>query len=301
MPELPEVETIRRGLEEYLVGHTIVSVEVKLPQIVQGEIADIIGGKVTQVRRFGKGLVIDLDNDHSIAVHIKLTGQLVFVNDKTPEKVKVIKGTYSTLPAKSTHIIFHLVSEKGRDKNDKEDAYLYYNDFRQFGWIKVIKTEELQKLVFFKELGPEFSVDAIENDSGQAKMTKDAFAEIVKKTKGPIKPLLLDQKKMSGLGNIYANDGLYDARIDPRRSAKQLTDEEIERLYYSLEKVLKKGIETGGASELSYVNALGQEGEYQKHFLVYAQDGKACKRDGTIIEKIMLGSRGTYFCPTCQI
>ena len=134
MPELPEVETIRRGLEEYLVGHTIVSVDVKLPQIVQGDTADIVGAKVTQVRRFGKGLVIDLDNAYSIAVHIKLTGQLVFVNDKTPEKVKVIKGTYSTLPAKSTHVVFHL------DKNGK----LFYNDFRQFGWIKSIATDDVQ-------------------------------------------------------------------------------------------------------------------------------------------------------------
>jgi formamidopyrimidine-DNA glycosylase len=126
------------------------------------------------------------------------------------------------------------------------------------------------------------------------------FTHIVKKTKGPIKPLLLDQKKMSGLGNIYANDGLWDAKIDPRRKANSLSDQDCKKLYASLEKVLKKGLETGGASELSYVNALGQEGEYQHHFLVYAQDGKLCKRDGTKIEKFMLGGRGTYYCPQCQ-
>jgi formamidopyrimidine-DNA glycosylase len=292
MPELPEVETIRKGLEEYLVGHTIKDVEVRMPKIVQGEVADVIGGKVTGVRRFGKGLVIDLDNEYLIAIHIKLTGQLVFVNDKTPEKVKVIKGTYSTLPAKSTHVIFQL------DKGGK----LFYNDFRRFGWIKIIPKDDLQKLVFFKELGPEFPLVQGERigDSGQARMTKQLFAEILKKTKGPIKPLLLDQKKMSGLGNIYANDGLWDAKIDPKRSAKQISGEEIERLYTSLLKVLKKGLETGGASELSYVNALGQEGSYQKHFLVYGQEGKPCKRDGTILEKIMLGGRGTYFCKECQ-
>jgi formamidopyrimidine-DNA glycosylase len=108
MPELPEVETIRKGLEEYLIGHTIQRVELLLPKIVQGNTADITGATVTTVRRFGKGLVIDVDNKYCIAVHIKLTGQLVFVNDKTPQKVKVIKGTYSTLPAKSTHVIFHL-------------------------------------------------------------------------------------------------------------------------------------------------------------------------------------------------
>ncbi|MBI2033278.1 MAG: hypothetical protein HYT10_02325, partial [Candidatus Levybacteria bacterium] len=128
MPELPEVETIRLGLEKHLVGHTIKSVDVLLPKIVQGDIKDIIGGKVTGVRRFGKGLVIDLDNDFLIAIHIKLTGQLVYQNQelrvKNQGKFKIIKDRYGSLPAKSTHVVFHL------DKN----AALYYNDFRQFGW-----------------------------------------------------------------------------------------------------------------------------------------------------------------------
>jgi formamidopyrimidine-DNA glycosylase len=280
MPELPEVETIRKGLETYLVGHTIKDVTVLLPKIMQGDIDHIEGATVTAVKRFGKGLVIDLDNDFCIAVHIKLTGQLVFVNDKTPEKVKVIKGTYSNLPAKSTHVIFHL--DKG--------GTLFYNDFRQFGWIKIVPQSDLQKLVFFKELGPEFF----------KQLSEELFTEIVQKTKGPIKQLLLDQKKMAGLGNIYANDGLWDAKIDPKRKAQSLSNEECSRLYTSLEKVLQKGLETGGASELSYVNALGQEGGYQHHFLVYGQEGKLCKRDGTRIEKIMIGGRGTYFCPQCQ-
>jgi formamidopyrimidine-DNA glycosylase len=117
MPELPEVETIRKGLETYLVGHTIKDVTVLLPKIMQGDIDHIEGATVTAVKRFGKGLVIDLDNDFCIAVHIKLTGQLVFVNDKTPEKVKVIKGTYSNLPAKSTHVIFLLTNILERPLN----------------------------------------------------------------------------------------------------------------------------------------------------------------------------------------
>ncbi len=280
MPELPEVETIRKGLEEYLVGHTIIDVDILSSKIVEGDTKQIKNAIVTGVRRFGKGLVIDLSNDFCLAIHIKMTGQLVFVNDKTPETVKIIKGTYSRLPAKSTHVIFHL--DKG--------ATLFYNDFRRFGWIKIVPQNQLKKLVFFKDLGPEFLRD----------LSAGLFATIVKKNKSPIKSVLLDQKKMSGLGNIYANDGLYDAKIDPRRKAHSLSDEEIGKLFTSLEKVLKKGIETGGASELSFVNALGQEGGYQKHFLVYGQEHKPCKRDGTPIKKIMLSGRGTYFCPTCQ-
>lgn len=289
MPELPEVETIRKGLEQYLVGHTIQDVAVLMPNIVTGDTSAIIGGKVIGISRFGKGLVIDLDNDYVLAIHIKLTGQVVFVNDKTPDKVKVIKGTYSSLPAKSTHVIFNL------DKGGK----LFYNDFRRFGWIKIVPSGELQKRVFFKELGPEFPM---EEPQGEEKryLRLEEFAKILEKTKGPIKPLLLDQKKMSGLGNIYANDGLWLAEIDPKRSAKTLTDEEIKKLYVSLITVLKKGLETGGASELSYVNALGQEGGYQNHFLVYGRGGEPCKRDGTLLQKIQLGGRGTYFCPTCQ-
>lgn len=110
----------------------------------------------------------------------------------------------------------------------------------------------------------------------------------------------MDQKKMSGVGNIYANDALFEAKIDPRRSAKQITPEEAKRLFDSILKVLKKGLESGGASELSFVNVLGQEGGYQNHFLVYGRESEKCKRCGSEIKKIRLGGRGTYFCEKCQ-
>ena len=110
----------------------------------------------------------------------------------------------------------------------------------------------------------------------------------------------MDQKKIGGIGNIYANDALFDARIDPRKKAKKLSNEEIKKLYNSILKVLKIGLKNGGASELNYVNALGQEGKYQHHFLAYGQQGKKCVRCGGIMKKITLGGRGTYFCPSCQ-
>ncbi len=302
MPELPEVETIRLGLQKYLVGvkprgghatlrgHKIVGVEVKLKKIVTGDtstslsasIQHVIGSRIIGVRRFGKGLVIDLDNNYCIAIHIKLTGQLIYTdkNKKPPKEIKVIKDMHSSLPNKWTHVIFSL--DRG--------AMLYYNDFRQFGWIKILKKDDLKTLEFFRDLGPEFFKD----------LTIEKFSKILSKSKIAIKPLLMDQKKMSGLGNIYANDGLNLAKIDPRRSASSLNKNEVQTLFHALEKVLKNGLKYGGASELSYVNALGQEGSYQNHFLVYGREGKPCKNCGTILKKIKLAGRGTYFCPKCQ-
>ena len=280
MPELPEVETIRLGLQKYVVGKTIEDVEVRLAKMLTGNPKDIIGAKVIDVRRFGKGLVIDLSNKHSIAIHIKLTGQLIYQDEEVSKVSKVSKGKVGTLPNQFTHVIFHL------DKNAK----LYYNDLRQFGWIRIVKSEKLKEQSFFKDLGPEFFKD----------LTFEKFKQIISKSNLAVKVLIMDQKKMSGVGNIYVNDALFESQIDPRRKAKELSEEEIKRLYDAILKVLKKGLEEGGASELSFVNALGEEGSYQNHFLVYGREGEKCKRCGEDIKKIKVGGRGTYFCAKCQ-
>ncbi len=305
MPELPEVETIRLGLEKYIVGKTIIGVEVRLKKMLSADPMDIIGAEVTQVRRFGKGLVIDLDNDYSIAIHIKLTGQLIYRGPEIPQNVHLSPKVGKDLPNKWTHVIFKLKNKneklKTTNKNLKfknaEDAHLYYNDLRQFGWIKIIKTSELKTLPFFKDLGPEPPI--IKNNFYKT-LTLDLFKQILSKSSLAIKLLLMDQKRIGGIGNIYANDALYDSKIDPRKSAKRINPDKVEKLYNSILNVLKKGLESGGASELSFVNVLGEDGGYQKHFLVYAQDKKPCPRCKTIIKKIKLSGRGTYFCPKCQ-
>ncbi len=278
MPELPEVETIRLGLQKYLVGHKILDVEVRLRRIFSGDERNIIGAKITSIDRFGKGLVINLNNGYSIAAHIKLTGQFVYRDSQT-SKLKLSPKVGKEIPNKFTHVIFKF-----------KNANLYYNDIRQFGWIKIIKTSDLKTIPFFKDLGPEPFDD----------LTFEIFKNIIVKSSVAIKPLIMDQKKIGGIGNIYANDGMFDAAIDPRRKAKTLTNAEIKKLYNSILKVLKKGLENGGASELNYVNALGQEGKYQHHFLAYAQDGQKCVRCGHTMQKITLGGRGTYFCENCQ-
>lgn len=288
MPELPEVETIRLGLQKYLVGHKIVAVDVRLRKMVTGDTQHVIGSKITGVRRFGKGLVIDLDNNYSIAIHIKLTGQLIYQDEKVSKVSKVSKGKVGMVPNKFTHVIFKLKADSGLAR--MTDAMLYYNDFRQFGWIKIVKSDKLQEESFFGGLGAEFLKD----------LTLEKFKTILSKSKLAIKVLIMDQKKMSGVGNIYANDSLNLAKIDPRKQAQKLSNEEIKKLFRAIETVLKRGLKYGGASELSYVNALGGEGKYQEHFIVYGRDGKPCKNCGTTLKKIKLGGRGTYFCPNCQ-
>lgn len=280
MPELPEVETIKLGLQKYLVGHKIEGVEIKVAKLFEGKAKDVVGAKVKDVRRFGKGLVIDLSNGNSLAIHIKLTGQLIYRDNKT-SKIKISPKVGEEIPNKFTHLIFKL---------DKY-SWLYYNDRRRFGWIKVIPTERVGEFPFFKNMGPEPFKD----------LTFDKFNAIISGKQTAIKPLLMDQTRIGGIGNIYANEALFIAGIDPKRPAKTLKEKEKRDLYQGILKSMEKGMKYGGASELNFVNALGQEGEYQYHTLAYGHKGEKCsKNDGGVIQKIFLGGRGTFFCPKHQ-
>lgn len=280
MPELPEVETIKKGLEKYVVGHKIEDIQILHPKPFQGDTKDAIGSKITSVKRIGKGLILNLSNGKSLAIHIKMTGQLVFRDNYTagiPVSPKV-----KSVPNKYTHVIFHL--DKG--------ATLFYNDMRRFGWIKVLPTFEVSKLPFFNSMGPEPLKD----------LSFELFEKIISNKKTNIKQLIMDQSKIGGVGNIYANDALFEAKINPRRTSGSLDEMEIKHLFDSLCKVLKKGIKAGGSSERSYVDVLGQEGSYQKLSIVYGKKGKQCPRgDGGIIKRITLGGRGTFYCDRCQV
>lgn len=287
MPELPEVETIRLGLSKYLVGHRILGVDVKLKRIFTGDPKNIINAKVEKVERFGKGLVISLDNGYCLAIHIKLTGQIIY-NDLAfvrNRNIHLSQSKVGQLPNKFTHVIFTL---------DKQ-AKLYYNDIRQFGWIKIVKINDLKTLPFFKDLGPEPIPS-----SGQPALTLEQFENILSKSTLAVKVLIMDQKRIGGIGNIYANDALFLAGIDPRRKAKEITKTEAKKLFEAILEVFHKGLKYGGASELTFVNAIGEEGGYQNHFLAYGKKGQKCPQDGSIIQKIFLGGRGTFFCPKHQ-
>jgi formamidopyrimidine-DNA glycosylase len=278
MPELPEVETIRRGLKKYLIGHRIKKIIVNLPRIFSGEIKKIIDAKIVGVRRFGKALVIDLDNGYSIAVHVKMTGQLIYRSNKKSNSYKLDK--VEDLPGPYTHIIIKL------DRN----TTLFYNDMRQFGWMVLVQTIKLTSIPFFKNLGREPLKD----------LTFENFSEILRNSTTHIKTVLMDQKKISGIGNIYANDALFVASIHPLRKASTLSSVEQKKLFKAIEEVLIKGIEAGGASKWSYVNVLGIKGKYQDYFQVYGQEGKSCRRCDGVIKRISIGQRGTFFCEVCQ-
>lgn len=279
MPELPEVETLKLGLQKYLKGHKFLDVDILSKGILEGSAKQIIGAKVIEIRRFGKGLVIDLDNGKSLAIHIKLTGQIIYRDPKTA-KVPVSPQKVKTLPNNATRIIFKL----------DRDAILYFNDLRKFAWIRIVPTEEVMEMPFFKNMGPEPFKD----------LTYEKFEKIISSSKIVVKPLIMDQTRIGGIGNIYANDALFLAKIEPRRRANSLSLPEIKKLYKAVITVMERSFKYGGASELNFVNVMGQEGSYQMHSLVYGKKGKPCPNCGGEIKKIFLGGRGTFFCPTCQ-
>ena len=281
MPELPEVETMRLQLKRFLAGHKIVSVEVKNRKTFQGNEKKIVGGKITDVRRFGKVSVIDLDNKYSIITHVKLTGQYIYRGPNLPNPEKLSGKVIGGVPGPHTLVVFNL---------DK-DGVLYYNDVRRFGWIRIEKMEDVEKEKFIVKLGPEPFKG----------LTLDVFQEILSKTSRMIKVVLMDQEKMGGVGNIYANDALWLSQINPKTPAKDINQESAQKLYNAILEVLNAGIKYGGASELAFVTPDGKEGKYQEHTLVYGHEGEPCERcHKSVIKKFFLGGRGTYFCPNCQ-
>ncbi len=281
MPELPEVETIKTQLGEFLPGHTIMSVDVRDRRVFQGDEKKIIGAKFLGTRRFGKVTVIDLGNGFSILTHVKLTGQFIYrgpnLKNPTPLSKKVAGG----IPGPHTLVIFDLDHE----------GVLYYNDVRRFGWVRIIKTVDVETEPFIKKLGPE----------PLRELTLEMFSVILSKTKRPIKIVIMDQAKMGGVGNIYATDALWLAHIDPKRPSLSLSLSETKNLFHAIITVLKAGLKYGGASELSFVTPDGREGEYQNHTLAYGHTGEICPRcKKAKFIKYFLGGRGTYVCEFCQ-
>lgn len=288
MPELPEIETVRLGLQKYLVGQRIQQLETQHPKSVCGNPTLIQDKKIISIDRKGKLLIINLTGKIDIAIHFKMSGQLILVrSNKRAVKSRVVGGHptidwVGTLPSNHTRAIFYL------DSGDK----LFFNDQRIFGWVRIFEEGALEKLPFIKNLGPEpWDID------------DEHFVKLLAKRKKAIKLVLMDQEIISGVGNIYANDALWEAKIHPRREAKSLRQEDCKTLRKAIIKVLKEGIKYGGAtaSDAKYIDLDGLGGHYQDHFRVYDREGKKCLRgDGGIIAKTTLGGRGTYFCPVCQ-
>lgn len=279
MPELPEVETLRLQLSSLIVGQTIKNIKILKNKSFIGDPALVTGAKIKDIRRFAKILILDLSNSFCLAIHLKLSGQLIYRGSRQPKKLEVSDPLLHTLPNKHTRVIVGFTSGDS----------LYFNDLRIFGWIKVVQTSKVKDVI--EHLGPEPFKD----------LTLEKFKTILGSSKKPIKLVLMDQEKIAGVGNIYANDALFLSGISPKSSAKNLSEEKMEVLYHKLLKVLKDGIKWGGASENNFRDAYGQMGKVQEHFYVYGRDGEDClNKCGEKIKRISLGGRGTFFCPHCQ-
>jgi len=279
MPELPEVESIRLGLSKYLIGHTLIDIAVHFDKAFSGNKKNIIDAAITSVRRFAKVLSIDFYNHYSLLIHVKMTGQLIYEGPNL-SRHKSLSSKISPLGGKHTRVVFSL------DRGGK----LYFNDTRKFGWIKVVKSSEINNSGFISRLGPE----------PMGGLTFNIFKQLISSARTPVKSVLMNQEKIGGIGNIYANDALWLSKIHPKRPGVSLTASEQQRLYQAINEVITRALKLGGASEQSFVHPDGSEGEYQEHFLVYGQNGQPCSRCRTQIVKYQQAGRGTYYCTNCQ-
>lgn len=278
MPELPEVETIRRTLQEEIVGKIISFIEILEPKQFIGNAQDVIGAKVTALMRKGKYLSIQLSNNLYLNIHLKMSGQILFVEnlDNPVIKNNIPKQNTNRLPTKYTRIIIKFA----------DNSALFYNDMRKFGWIKVSNQPD----------GPPSP------DVATDEFTLEYFQHVVKGSKMPIKTFLLDQTKLAGVGNIYANDALWEAGILPTRQTGKLTAQESEKLYHGITTTIQNGITYRGSSakDENYILPDGSLGGYQNHFKVYHRESKHCARDGEKIKRIKMGGRSSFYCPKCQ-
>jgi len=286
MPELPEVETIRRGLSRLLPGQKIMAVKHDWPKSFPNSKPDVnqflIGAKIVEVNRRAKVLLIELDSKYSLVIHLKMTGQLVYVGmiDRFGAG-HPSNSLVGQLPDKSTRVVFEFKTAK-----------LFFNDQRKFGWVRLIPTSEVPNIDFFKKIGPEpLASDFSSNDFA---------SRFQKRPNTTIKAALLDQTVIAGVGNIYTDESLWAARIHPSTLVKNISKSKMRKLYRELQNILQLSIDKGGSSDKNYVNAEGKKGSYLSFAKVFRREAQACLRCGTTIIKTRVAGRGTHTCPKCQ-
>ena len=278
MPELPEVETIKRKLSPNLIGKIISDVEILSPKNFVGNKKDVIGKKILSVDRYGKVLVIKLSNNKYLNAHFKLSGQILFsknVNNATYKNNIPFTGG-NKMPANTTRVIIKFNDRSG----------IFFNDLRKFGWMKI--SEQPLKPKGIDVLSKEF--------------TPKLIFSITQKTRRPIKVLLMDQDLITGIGNIYANDSLFLAKIHPQRLSNSLTKKEIDLLYKTIKKTISEGIRDCGSSgaDGAFILPDGSRGGHQRNFLVYQREKEPCLNCKTIIKRIKHNGRSSFFCQSCQ-
>lgn len=289
MPELPEVETIRRDLAKEIIGLNFEGVETNTPKMVRPSPAEFTkalkGKKFVEVRRRAKLLIFELDSlgdsPAAFVIHLRLTGRLLLRKAGDP-------------PDEFQRAVFKLSGERRLPREALAKwgpgLELRLADLRKFGYARLIRNkDELKKLL--AAFGPEPFDD----------LTKEKFREILAKSGRRLKDILMDQGVISGIGNIYANDALWLARLHPLSRGNKLTPKQADQLYYSILKILEKSLKLRGSSDRpGYRDIYGEKGNYQDHFLTYQRTGKPCLRGDGKIERISIGGRGTFLCKTCQ-
>lgn len=288
MPELPEVETVRIGLSAFLPGRTVAHVEHNWDKSFPNSEADVqqflLGASVVSVARRAKVLLIELNSKYTLVVHLKMTGQLVF-RSKTGEHFGAGHPTDSLigeLPDRSTRVMLTF----------SDESKLFFNDQRKFGWIRLLPTAEVPQIDFFKKVGPE--------PLGADFTWQVLRARLQHRQNTNIKAALLDQTVLAGIGNIYADESLWGAKIHPQTLVRNLSDAQFKKLYEAMVAVLRLAIEKGGSTDRNYVNAEGKRGSYLHFASVFRREGKPCPRCGTVIIKTRVAGRGTHLCPHCQ-
>ena len=270
MPELPEVETIKRQLNRKIKGKKIKGVEVNLSKLVKYPLKKfknlIKGARINNITRRAKLLVVELSNNYYLIIHLKLSGQLIF------------NGQIS----KHTHLVYYFT---------KKDI-LIHNDVRQFGFVKVVPKDKLTDFFVNQGFGPEPLLK---------KFSLELFKEILfKRKKSKIKLLLMDQKFIAGIGNIYSDEILFFAGVSPLRRVETLKNLEIKKIFEGIKKILAEAVKKRGSSNRDYFDAYGKKGNYVPLLKVYKRGGKSCFSCKSKIKRIKMGSRSAHFCPKCQ-
>jgi len=297
MPELPEVESLRRSLKPYIIGKSIQSIIVYKPKLVSGSgtvrqplehkkqefETQPIGAKITDITRVAKNLILHLSNGQVILVHLKMTGQLVYQDEK---QNKVLGGhpievSESQLPNQHSHIIFEL-----------NQGTLYYNDVRMFGYVLLYPNlDTIYKLGHFDKIGL---------DPFDSQFTPQYLYKNLKNKKSKLKTVLLDQSIVTGLGNIYADEVCFRSGILPTRMAHTLTKKESDKLYQAITEIIPKAVEMGGSSIANYIMADGSRGTYAREHKVYGRAGRQCVICDATLQKTIINSRTTVYCQFCQ-
>jgi len=308
MPELPEVETIRKDLAKKIVGEKIIDLQIKKPKLVKQNLTtfrkNLINSHIHSVQRKGKLLIFPLQKTHRekperyLLIHLKMTGQLVYCQadnliigghaNNRREEIKILQQETKDFcqPGPYTHLVFHFQSSNK----------LFFNDLRQFGFLKTVTTAELRRIKSRYGLDPTATQFTLTN-----------FRQILTGHSGQLKPFLLNQEKIAGLGNIYVDESLFAARLHPQTPVNQLNLNDQKRLYSAIKRIINRALKFRGTTFSDFVDANGRQGNFRQQLKVYGRAKQPCPRcrrlnrqSPPLIKKIKVAGRGTHFCPVCQ-